>query len=285
MIKDTVIFTNGNLFSLIILSDFILENQNRIAKIVIINGDYKGRKGWYAYFNYFKSNSIIYLIYKIFTISLIKFLKIFTCLRVTSVLDIASELKIDWEIVHDVNNEDLFKKIKQLYPKYLLSVSCPQLIQKKWLELFNYQGINIHSSMLPSYAGLAPYFWVLSLGEKETGVSVHYLSKGFDKGNILAQEKIHILKSTSSFSLFTNQCIIGKSLLIEAYKKMIVQHTGTLQNLNNYSYYSHPTTKAYFKLRANKHRLFRFSDLRKLIHELKKIQQKIDHLKNGKEII
>lgn len=277
MEKDTIVFTNGNLFSLLILSDFIFNHQTRVSKIVIINGDYKGRKGWSAFFNYLKTTSIFYVVYKILTLVLKSFYRFWFGLKITSVEDLANGLNIDCETVHDINNMQLFSKIERLNPTYLLSVSCPQLIKKKWLELFNYRGINIHSSMLPSYAGLAPYFWVLSQGENATGVSVHYLAKGFDKGNILVQEKLSISERDSCFNLFTNQCILGKRLLIEAFKKMELGVIGEKQNFENYSYFSHPSTKAYLKILKRNHSLFRLSDLKKARTELTKIQKRLHH--------
>lgn len=58
--------------------------------------------------------------------------------------------------------------------------------------------INIHPSLLPSYGGMGMYGLkvheaVIAAGEKESGVTVHYVSDEVDGGEILMQERIDVL--------------------------------------------------------------------------------------------
>lgn len=48
--------------------------------------------------------------------------------------------------------------------------------------------INVHTSMLPKYRGPIPVNWAIRNGDRETGVSVHWMESAFDSGGILAQE-------------------------------------------------------------------------------------------------
>lgn len=48
--------------------------------------------------------------------------------------------------------------------------------------------INVHTSMLPKYRGPIPVNWAIRNGDKETGVSIHWMETEFDSGGILAQE-------------------------------------------------------------------------------------------------
>lgn len=52
--------------------------------------------------------------------------------------------------------------------------------------------INLHPSLLPNYGGKGMYGAnvhkaVLANGEKETGITIHYVNEEFDKGRIIAQ--------------------------------------------------------------------------------------------------
>ncbi len=49
-------------------------------------------------------------------------------------------------------------------------------------------GINIHPSLLPKYRCPNPYFWILLNEEPESVVTIHYINKGEDTGDILAKE-------------------------------------------------------------------------------------------------
>ncbi|MFD5748195.1 methionyl-tRNA formyltransferase [Streptomyces sp. NPDC127033] len=48
--------------------------------------------------------------------------------------------------------------------------------------------INVHTSMLPKYRGPLPVNWAIRNGDKEIGVSIHWMESAFDSGGILAQE-------------------------------------------------------------------------------------------------
>jgi folate-dependent phosphoribosylglycinamide formyltransferase PurN len=275
--KDIVVFTNGNLFSRIILEDFLLKYKARVSVVVIVSGDYYGNKGFKALYKFSKVTSIFYVLYKIWTILLIKILKIINKACITSVDQLCNELSIPTYSVSDINEQKLFEQINKLAPLYLVSVSCPQLIRKKWLDLVNGRGLNIHSSLLPKYGGLAPYFWVLANNQKETGITVHYLIKGFDKGNILSQQKLQIQRGSSAFSLFLNLCIIGKRTLNEAFEKMEKGNMGTRQDISLFTYFSHPTTSAYFRLKKADYSLFKLKDFNEITSYLKTQSLKIDH--------
>lgn len=258
---DIVIFTNGNLFSRIILGRFMNKYKSRIAIVVIVTGDYYGNRGIRALIEFSRLTSWIYVFYKIWTIMIIKLLEIGDKKSIASVEKLCGSLGIPNFFVSDINEPPLFEKIKELSPQYLVSVSCPQLIRKKWLNLVRGKGINIHSSLLPKYGGLAPYFWVLVNDEKITGTTVHFLIKGFDKGNILSQTIIPIKKGMSCFNLFLNLCIEGQLILVEAFNKMENGDQGSQQNLTGFTYYSHPTTSSYFNLKRKGFSLFNFKDL------------------------
>jgi methionyl-tRNA formyltransferase len=114
---------------------------------------------------------------------------------------------------------------------------------------------------LPRYAGLAPYFWVLSSGEKTTGTTVHFMTLKFDEGNILVQESTPIEPGESAFHLFTRLAQVGNGAIFKAVQLVLQGSAGYRQDLNEYTYYSHPSFAAYRQLRANGHCLVRFGEI------------------------
>jgi len=59
-------------------------------------------------------------------------------------------------------------------------------------ELVNHNIINVHTSLLPYYKGRHPIVWAIINGEKETGITIHYMSTGIDEGDIILQDSIPI---------------------------------------------------------------------------------------------
>ncbi len=69
----------------------------------------------------------------------------------------------------------------------------------------HYQGriLNIHPSLLPAYTGVNTHQRVLDAGDKEHGVSVHFVTDELDGGPVVAQEKIAVLTTDTAAQLAT----------------------------------------------------------------------------------
>jgi methionyl-tRNA formyltransferase len=52
--------------------------------------------------------------------------------------------------------------------------------------------LNIHPTLLPAYRGPMPPFWIIANGERESGVTLHWVDPGVDTGPVLAREKFAV---------------------------------------------------------------------------------------------
>ena len=52
--------------------------------------------------------------------------------------------------------------------------------------------INIHGSLLPKYRGSTPHVWAIINGEKEAGITAHFIDESVDNGDIVHQIKVPI---------------------------------------------------------------------------------------------
>lgn len=71
------------------------------------------------------------------------------------------------------------------------------------LAAFPNRIINLHPALLPKYPGLHSIERAFDAGEKETGVTVHYIDAGLDSGPIIAQRAVPILPTDTVESLET----------------------------------------------------------------------------------
>lgn len=78
--------------------------------------------------------------------------------------------------------------ISKLTPNLLLCFSYSMLIRKDVLEIFNYNCINIHGSLLPKNRGPNSTQWAILHNENKVGITIHYMGLGFDDGDIIDQE-------------------------------------------------------------------------------------------------
>lgn len=77
---------------------------------------------------------------------------------------------------------------------YVILAGYLRLIPAEFILKFNRKIFNIHPSLLPKYGGKGMFGdhvhrAVLESGEKETGITIHYVDPAFDEGEIIDQFK------------------------------------------------------------------------------------------------
>ena len=78
-----------------------------------------------------------------------------------------------------------------------------------------YGCINTHGSLLPKYRGGAPIQWSIINGDKETGITIMYMDKKMDEGDILFQEKLAIELEDTNASMFAKLSDLALKMLLE----------------------------------------------------------------------
>lgn len=76
-----------------------------------------------------------------------------------------------------------------------------RLLTSVLVEPYHGRMINIHPSLLPSFAGKNAIGQALDYGVKMTGVTVHFVDGGMDTGPVIAQRAVDILPGDDENSL------------------------------------------------------------------------------------
>ncbi|NMB33093.1 MAG: methionyl-tRNA formyltransferase [Clostridium sp.] len=92
----------------------------------------------------------------------------------------------------DVNDINFINTLKELSPDIIAVVNFDQILKSEVIGIPKTACLNTHASLLPAYRGRAPLNWAIINGEKETGVTVHYINEGIDTGDIIIQKKVEI---------------------------------------------------------------------------------------------
>ncbi|MDR4503529.1 MAG: formyltransferase [Candidatus Scalindua sp.] len=101
-----------------------------------------------------------------------------------------------------INTHEWISLIEGLSPDVIFSFYYRNLVSRQILDIPRLGAINLHGSLLPEYRGRCPVNWVLVNGEKETGVTLHYMVEKADAGDIIAQRKIPVLFDDTAYSLY-----------------------------------------------------------------------------------
>ncbi len=91
-----------------------------------------------------------------------------------------------------VNAYPFVELVRRWVPELNLSFSYDQIIRHPLLGAAPLGFLNCHAGMLPRYRGRNVVNWALANGEREIGLTIHYLDEGIDTGDLLVQEALSI---------------------------------------------------------------------------------------------
>ncbi|EGS36598.1 methionyl-tRNA formyltransferase [Limosilactobacillus oris F0423] len=120
-----------------------------------------------------------------------------------------------------LNKSPEMDEIIALQPDLLITAAYGQFLPSKLLAAAKIAAVNVHGSLLPKYRGGAPVQYSIINGDAETGISIMYMVKQMDAGDVLAQRAIPIEKDDDNGTMFDKMSILGRDLLLETLPKLV----------------------------------------------------------------
>ncbi|MFW5842280.1 MAG: methionyl-tRNA formyltransferase [Bacillota bacterium] len=108
-----------------------------------------------------------------------------------------------------------FTPVLEANPDIIITAAYGQIIPEILLTTPTYKAINVHASLLPKLRGGAPIQRAIEQRHDETGVTIMYMEKGMDTGDIIAQKSLKISETDTSETLFNALSKLGTDLLME----------------------------------------------------------------------
>ena len=98
------------------------------------------------------------------------------------------------------------------------------LVPAEMLAAFPNRIINLHPALLPKYGGKGMYGHhvheaVVAAGERESGITIHFVNEHYDEGTIIFQEKYPVLPTDGPLDVAAK----GQVLEHEHFPKVVEQ--------------------------------------------------------------
>ena len=106
--------------------------------------------------------------------------------------------------------------VESLKPELIVVAAYGKLLPEELLNYPKYGSINVHSSLLPAYRGAAPINWAILDGLEETGVTIMYMARDLDAGDIILQKTTAIGGTEDAQGLTARLAELGAEALSEA---------------------------------------------------------------------
>ena len=195
-----------------------------------------------------------------------------------------------------------YQEIIDLKPDLIITAAYGQIVPEAILKTPRLGCINVHASLLPKYRGGAPVHYAIINGEKVTGVTIMYMAKKMDAGNIISQAKINISNQETTGELYERLSIVGADLLIETLPSIIEGNNTSIEQDESLVTYAPTISHEQEKLDFNKSALQVYNQVRGMnpwpgaytlyqdkvikiwagkIHECENAKKHHDHQENG----
>ncbi|WP_461243506.1 methionyl-tRNA formyltransferase [Secundilactobacillus muriivasis] len=120
-----------------------------------------------------------------------------------------------------ISGSDEMAEVIALAPDLIVTAAFGQFLPTKLLESVKLAAVNVHASLLPKYRGGAPVHYAVMNNDAETSVSIIYMVKKMDAGDVISQRAIPIEKTDDVGTMFDKLSILGRDLLLETLPKLI----------------------------------------------------------------
>ena len=125
-----------------------------------------------------------------------------------------------------------FEFIKELDPDMIITCAYGQILSEEILNIPKLGCFNLHGSLLPKYRGGAPIHYALLNGDEKTGITLMYMDKGMDSGDMIAKEEIKIEDNDNIESLTNKLSIIASNMIIK-YLPSLIDGTNNREKQDN----------------------------------------------------
>jgi len=101
----------------------------------------------------------------------------------------------------ELYDQALITEIDKISPNIIVLAGFMRILTSAFVQYYQGKLLNIHPSLLPKYQGLNTHQRAIDAGDKEHGVSVHFVTEELDGGPVILQAKVPIFDGDTSDDL------------------------------------------------------------------------------------
>lgn len=119
-----------------------------------------------------------------------------------SVAELAEKHGVPVLLRNRPDDEELLRALREAAPDIIVANNWRTWLPPEIFDLPPHGTLNVHDSLLPSYAGFSPIIWALINGEREVGVTAHRMDGELDAGDIVFQRSVPVGPDDTATDLF-----------------------------------------------------------------------------------
>ena len=133
----------------------------------------------------------------------------------------ATELGIETVTPENLKEENFLQTLTDFAPDVIIVAAYGKILPEYVLSYPKYGCINVHGSLLPEYRGAAPVNRAIMDGKTKTGVTIMYMEKGLDTGDMLSKAELDITEDMTATALFAALAELGGRLVCQTLRDIV----------------------------------------------------------------
>ena len=111
-------------------------------------------------------------------------------------------------------DQNLATELSRLQPSLIISAGFMKILGPVVLRFHQGKIINTHPALLPAFPGAHAVRDALAAGVSETGATIHFIDKGVDTGEVIAQATVKVEPGDTEASLHERIKEVERKLLV-----------------------------------------------------------------------
>ncbi len=137
-----------------------------------------------------------------------------------SIIPIAQEHRLPVYQINQLSAVETLDTLTRLQADVACVACFPKRIPAALLAVPRWGFLNVHPSLLPRYRGPYPLFWMFHQGDRDFGVTIHFLDEQLDTGDIAAQAEVDLPDGISGEEADSTLSQYGAELLLDALQQL-----------------------------------------------------------------
>ncbi|MEV8545687.1 methionyl-tRNA formyltransferase [Streptomyces sp. NPDC051572] len=119
-----------------------------------------------------------------------------------SVAELAEKNDVPVLLRNRPDDAELLDAVREARPDIIVANNWRTWLPPELFDLPPHGTLNVHDSLLPSYAGFSPIIWALLNDEPRVGVTAHRMNGELDAGDVLIQRSVPVGATDTATDLF-----------------------------------------------------------------------------------
>ena len=139
-----------------------------------------------------------------------------------------------------VSRGEGLEQLRGLTADLMVVAAFGEILGEEALSAPKCGAINLHASLLPKYRGAAPIQRALMVGERVTGVTVQWMAREMDAGDVILQRALEIGEEEDFGSLHDRLAALGAEAMVESVGLIRRREAGRTQQEGEQATYAPP---------------------------------------------